>query len=285
MSINRESLLNRSLSRMYSKHLVSPRNLELALAQRGISVLTAQLVEEDVCFFDQDHFGGVRATSYCMNQTNMDKGSRVFDAGSGLGGPARFFAANRSARVFGVEVQPDRYQSSVNLTKLTGLDKYVSFELGDMSQAEIPIESFTHFVSFLSILHLKEKAAFLKKIGSLLVHNGWVYIEDYYSPGKLSGKEKTSLLNTISCPSLLTKHDYLNVLMSGGVQIIKCVDMTRYWKKLVHSRYEVTLLNRDVLNRIYGKSTTDGAIEFAKGVKRIFDMCVVCGFRLIGRRF
>src|SRR5260221_6860397 len=65
-------------------------------------------------------------------------GLRLLDVGSGLGGPARYFAAKHGCRVTGIDLTEEFVRVAGSLTKRTKLDGLVEFRQG--SALELPFE-------------------------------------------------------------------------------------------------------------------------------------------------
>ena len=267
---------------MYSKHLVSPSNTIRALKNAGIDVQNIKV--EDLTPYDQDHFGGVNATEECLKLLSIDASSNVLDIGSGLGGPARYIAHRTGARVTGIEIQRDRFEAAQRFTRLVSLEHLVSFRNEDFASLELQGVVYSHVVSFLSILHMIDKRRALKALGRALQDGGSVFIEDYYRKGRLSSADKTELLKTISCPSLISVNNYLKTLEEGGIRIKEMTDTTDRWKKVVEERVEGYNTGLVTLSKQFGLEAALNAATFAEGVMRIFHKGMIGGFRIIGRK-
>jgi len=272
------------LKYMYSKHLVSPRYIELSLLNIKRTILGEKMLLKELSQYDNDHFMGVNATKECISSSGINKDSIVLDLGSGFGGPARYIAFKTGCKVTGIEIQKDRYQSSINLTKLLALDHKVGFIYGDMVSVDLPKNHFTHIISFLAILHVIDKKMLLKRVVQLLKNGGKVYFEEYYLPRTLNTVEQKLLLNTVSSPNLLPANDFIKILEASGVMIEKQTDMTKEWRKLAEERSKNYVQNRKQLVNQFGELSARNAIEFTIGVNRLFDENIIGGFRLIGRK-
>jgi len=66
--------------------------------------------------------GGLDSIIAFADWVGMQPGMRVLDLGSGLGGPARYLAADRGATVTAVELVPELHATAVELTARTGLE-------------------------------------------------------------------------------------------------------------------------------------------------------------------
>ena len=79
---------------------------------------------------DQFHMGGLAATIAFAGRVGITPGTAVLDAGSGLGGPARYLAETFGCRVEGVDLSPDYVAIARLLTDRAGLADRVAFQRG-----------------------------------------------------------------------------------------------------------------------------------------------------------
>jgi len=96
---------------------ITPENQELTIA------LLAPL--------DQFHTRGILATGELAAAAGLDPSSRVLDLGCGIGGPARYLAANFGCKVTGVDLSPGFIDAATYLTARCGLSDRVMFQVGD----------------------------------------------------------------------------------------------------------------------------------------------------------
>ena len=82
---------------------------------------------------DQFHMGGLAATAAFAERIGITADTRVLDAGSGLGGPARYLAETFGARIEGVDLAPDYVAVADLLTRRAGLTALVTFHEGDLT--------------------------------------------------------------------------------------------------------------------------------------------------------
>jgi len=280
MTIQASNLLNF----MYSKHLVSPIFVERELQSIGKSIIAPDLRIADMIPLDHDHFGGVGATEKCITSCNINSESTIFDIGSGLGGPARYIGWRVGCNVTGVEIQDARYNFAVQVTKTLHLESRVSFINADICEVNLPLNYYSHVISFLTILHIAQKQLFLKSIGQYLMAKGVVFIEDYCRGIGYSTKNENDLLSIISCPELLSVNDYLESLTAGGIQIDKTYDMTSEWTDQARERCADFETHRLDKIRIHGDVTINKASQFAKGVAALFETGIIQGIRIIATK-
>ena len=84
--------------------------------------------------FDQFHFGGLAATAELARRADVKSGDEVLDAGSGLGGPARFLAQTFGCKVTGVDLSPGYVAVARMVSERMGLANQTRFEVGDITR-------------------------------------------------------------------------------------------------------------------------------------------------------
>ncbi|TPL07910.1 MULTISPECIES: class I SAM-dependent methyltransferase [unclassified Mesorhizobium] len=100
--------------------------LKTALAALGPE--DQRLMPEQLAGLDQFHTRGLAATAELAGLAGIGPDTTVLDAGSGLGGPARFLAATYGCRVTGVDLSEPFVEAADYLTERTGLSGKVTFE-------------------------------------------------------------------------------------------------------------------------------------------------------------
>ncbi|HEX5468234.1 MAG TPA: methyltransferase domain-containing protein [Gaiellaceae bacterium] len=86
---------------------------------------------EDLAPVDHFHARGFPATVELGDRLPIEAGDQILDIGSGLGGPARYFAQRFGCAVSGIDVTAPFVEAAKKLTALLGLSDKVSFEQGD----------------------------------------------------------------------------------------------------------------------------------------------------------
>ncbi|RBI87656.1 class I SAM-dependent methyltransferase [Rhodosalinus halophilus] len=82
---------------------------------------------------DQLHHGGLSLTERLADVAGVAQGMTVLDAGSGIGGAARYLAARHGCRVEAIDLSPDFVRSAQDLDRLTGLDTAISHRVGSVT--------------------------------------------------------------------------------------------------------------------------------------------------------
>ncbi|RWD62821.1 MAG: class I SAM-dependent methyltransferase [Mesorhizobium sp.] len=102
--------------------------LKMALAVLGPD--GQRLKPEQLATLDQFHTRGLAATAELAKLAGITAGMSVLDVGSGVGGPARFFAATYDCEVTGIDLSEAFVEAAQYLTARTGQGGTVSFKAG-----------------------------------------------------------------------------------------------------------------------------------------------------------
>src|SRR5215475_8902905 len=98
----------------------------------------ANLTHDDLAALDEFHIGGREATQELATQMDLRPGLHLLDVGSGIGGPARYFAAEHGCKITGIDLTEEFVSVAKSLTHRTGLDHAVEFRQG--SALAMPFE-------------------------------------------------------------------------------------------------------------------------------------------------
>ena len=97
-----------------------------------------KLTAVDLAAVDEFHVGGLEMTQELGKQMELRAGLRLLDVGSGIGGPARYFAAEHGCRVTGIDLTEEFVRVAGSLTRRTKLDGLAEFR--QASALELPFE-------------------------------------------------------------------------------------------------------------------------------------------------
>jgi len=99
---------------------------------------TTRLEPADLAPVDEFHIRGREATVELAHLTSLKPGDRVLDAGSGLGGSARYLASHFQCLVTGIDITRAYVDVANALAELTGLEEKVHFQ--HASALDLPFE-------------------------------------------------------------------------------------------------------------------------------------------------
>ena len=89
-----------------------------------------RLDPDDLAPVDEFHHGGRTATAAFAPRLNLQPGMHLLEIGSGIGGPARYFARHQGCRVTGIDLTEEFVGVARMLTSRLGMDGQISFEQG-----------------------------------------------------------------------------------------------------------------------------------------------------------
>jgi sarcosine/dimethylglycine N-methyltransferase len=131
-----------------------------------------QLTPQQLGALDQFHTRGLAATAELATLAGITAGMLVLDVGSGVGGPARFLAANYGCRVTGVDLSEPFVDAARYLTERTGQSGRVSFEIANA--LELPFDGGRFDVALLQhvAMNIDDRARLYREIRRVLKLGG-----------------------------------------------------------------------------------------------------------------
>ena len=154
--------------------------------------------------YDQFHGRGLEATLELAGLVNPRSADHVLDVGSGIGGPARYFASRFGCRVTGIDLTAEFCEVARHLTRLLGLEDKVAFEAGNALAMPFPDGRFDGAYSMNVSMNIADKRGFYREINRVLKPGAWLVLSelakgeggdlDYPTPWALSAR--TSFLST-----------------------------------------------------------------------------------------
>jgi SAM-dependent methyltransferase len=132
-------------------------------ALRAANGADAPVTPESLAPYDHFHGRGVIATQEIAAQLALKPGERVLDIGSGIGGPARWFAAKFDVHVTGIDLTPEFCAAAVALNAITGLGDRVRIIPGSALALPVPDGAFDAAYSQNVIMNIADKKQFYRE--------------------------------------------------------------------------------------------------------------------------
>jgi ubiquinone/menaquinone biosynthesis C-methylase UbiE len=142
-----------------------------------------QLKAMDLATVDEFHLGGLEATQELGAQMELQPGLRVLDVGSGIGGPARYFAAEHQCKVTGIDLTEEFVQVARSLTLRTNLDHLVEFVQASALQLGFQAGTFDRAYMIHVGMNIADKAGVFREVRRVLKHGGMFVIFDILRVG------------------------------------------------------------------------------------------------------
>jgi ubiquinone/menaquinone biosynthesis C-methylase UbiE len=122
----------------------------------------------DLSAVDELHLGWLPATKRLATDLDLKADMHVLDVGSGIGGPARFFAESIGCRVTGIDLTEEFVQVATDLTRRCGLGELASFQQG--SALALPFDAGTFDAATLIHvgMNIEDKAKLFENVRRVL---------------------------------------------------------------------------------------------------------------------
>ncbi|MBS1865853.1 MAG: class I SAM-dependent methyltransferase, partial [Acidobacteria bacterium] len=188
-----------------------------ALARAGKDV--RNLKHDDLAVLDEFHIGGREATQDLAAQMDLRPGLRLLDVGSGIGGPARYFAAEQACKVTGIDLTEEFVQVARSLTHRTNLDNSVEFFHG--SALALPFEpaTFDRAYTIHACMNIKDKPLLFREVRRVLKPGGLFAIFDLMRIGEGPIRYPVPWAPTEETSFVAHVNDYSEALSAAGFQV------------------------------------------------------------------
>ncbi len=150
--------------------------LNAALIEDGVDPARPRL--DELAPYDQFHGRGLEATEEIAALLQVSAADHLLDVGSGIGGPARTLAQRLGCRVTGIDLTAEFCAVARHLTRLTGLDSKVDFELGDALAMPFADASFDGAYSMNVSMNIADKGALYAEIRRVVKPGGWLLLSE-----------------------------------------------------------------------------------------------------------
>lgn len=159
----------------YSTSL-SRNNIEQALIAAGKDI--DQLQPSDLALLEDFHTMGRIATSQLVDLIEITSDSTVLDAGTGIGGTARYVASHCGCNVTGIDLTEEYCQTADWLNRLVGLDQQITVRQADITHLPFPDASFDVIFSQHVQMNVADKNSLYREARRVLVDGGRLALWD-----------------------------------------------------------------------------------------------------------
>lgn len=173
--------MNESFAAIVERHYTRGDILSTILSVlRDLGHDLARLAPADLAPVDEFHTRGREATIELAERARLKPGLRVLDVGSGLGGSARYLAAEYHCKVTGIDLTDEYVEVAQELAKLVGLDSAVEFRRA--SALDLPFADATFDVVWTEHIQMNigDKKAFYREIARVLLPEGRLVFHDIF---------------------------------------------------------------------------------------------------------
>ncbi|WAC90647.1 class I SAM-dependent methyltransferase [Mycobacterium sp. Aquia_213] len=215
--------MNSTVGTQYSTGL-SQHNIEQALIAAGKDL--EHLVPADLGLLEDFHTMGRFATAALTDLAGITSETAVLDAGSGVGGTARYVADRFGCTVTAVDLTDEYCETHRWLNRLVGLDSRISVRQGDVTRLPFADASFDVAISQHVQMNVADKARLYSEARRVLVEGGRLALWDITIG---DGRELSYPLPWADQPAhshLVSPDDLHTVIESSGFVVDRWNDLT-----------------------------------------------------------
>ena len=148
------------VARHYGNEGIAGRILAALRAANGPD---APVTVDALSPIDHFHGRGIAATQELVALLRPQPGEQLLDIGSGIGGPARWFAAKCGVHVTGVDLTPEFCVAAEALNRAAGLADRVTIKNGSALALPVPDDRFDRAYSQNVIMNIADKRQFYRE--------------------------------------------------------------------------------------------------------------------------
>ena len=137
----------------------------------------------DLSGVDELHLGWLPATTRLAKDLDLKAGMHVLDVGSGIGGPARFFAEALGCHVTGIDLTEEFVEVATELTRGCGLSELVSFRQGSALAMSFDAGTFDAATLIHVGMNIEHKAKLFENVRRVLKPGALFGVYDVMRPG------------------------------------------------------------------------------------------------------
>ena len=185
------------------------------------------LTLKELSYIDELHIGGRDATIKLAGLAKILPGSKILDAGSGLGGPARILASKFGCIVTGIDLTKEFCDTATMLTELAGIDSQkVNFICGDACDTPFKNECFDIVWSQHCSMNIEDKIKLYSEYKRILKKGGTVVIHDVAPASDKLLYYPTPWATDVSISFLITEQKLISILTDLDFEKIHFADIS-----------------------------------------------------------
>jgi len=211
------------ISSHYSRGNLLER-LNAALREDGADPALPSI--ETLAPYDQFHGRGIEVTEEIAGLVTIGSADHILDIGSGIGGPARYFAHRFGCRVTGIDLTPEFCEVARHLTRLLGMQDRVKFENGNALSMPFAGASFDGAYSMNVSMNIADKNALYRGIHRILKPGAWLVLSEYAQGEGGEMVFPTPWASSAATSFLATPEATRRGLEQAGFEIVRLQDNT-----------------------------------------------------------
>ena len=172
---------------------------------------------------------GERSSDNIIRLTNINTDTRLLDIGSGVGGPAIYFAQKTGCTVTGVDIVEWNVDEANKRSSSCGLDRKVAFEVGDATHLRFNGEEFDVVISQDAWCHVPDKRKVVSEAVRMVKREGFIAFTDWVELAHMEPKYLEDVQAAVAAPNFGNPESYNNWLLEEGCEIITHVDISHHF--------------------------------------------------------
>lgn len=178
------------------------------------------------------------------DRAGIQPGTRVLDAGCGVGGSSLWLAQARDAIVVGITPVASQVARARRFAAMRKLGDQITFEQADYTNTPFPNASFDVVWALESLCHAPAKAAFYREAARLLRPGGRLVLAEYMRAARPLRAEGEQLLHQWldgwAIPDLDTRAEHLAHAAAAGLADARIDDITAHTRPSLRRLYQLT---------------------------------------------
>jgi len=227
------------IARHYGNGEIVERILAALRAANGPD---APVTVDALSVLDHFHGRGIAATQELVALLKPEPGEHILDIGSGIGGPARWFAAKCGVQVTGVDLTPEFCAAAEALNRATGLAGRITIKNGSALALPVADNAFDRAYSQNVIMNIADKRQFYREAFRALKPNGVLALSNLCRGAAGEFLYPVPWAETAATSFLASPDEMRADLLAAGFEIVVFHDTTA-------ETLPATIRNRERLER------------------------------------
>lgn len=223
-----------AVTEFYETHPISEQQIIDKLQGDGVDL--ANVTEDTLQNYDQDHYGGVEANNALAELASIDDGCHVLDMCCGLGGPSRYLAHKFGCRVTGIDLTESRVEGAKKLTAMVGLDDHVTFQTANALDLPFADKTFDVVISQEAFCHIPDKDQLVAQCARVLKPGGRLAFTDVLATDGTTESDKERLQQEMTFIELGSLNTYRQQLEREGCVVVEAQDVSDEWRVILIDR-------------------------------------------------
>jgi len=215
--------------RVVAQHYGDPNLLKRIF--KGLEAAGADLSclqPEDLAPVDEFHIGGRKATAHAIEKMSLSEDQHVLDIGCGIGGTARYMAAQIGCKVTGIDLTPEYISIAKTLTDLTGLGSKVTYKVASALAMPFESETFDAAITIHVAMNIPERAALYREIARVMKPGATLCIYDVMKKSDESFSFPVPWAQSADSSHLTTPEEMRTLLDDAGFDVREVDDRTDF---------------------------------------------------------